>query len=89
MAKSYKKKFEHEEVEVSNETLSKKELYDLEKKKKMNLKEQDNKKNKKVLKNNSKNNSKQTNLGTRTFAILMLILMIGSVLVSALAYVLG
>lgn len=83
MSKSYKKKQENEEVVLEENTLSKKELYDLEKKKKQALKV-------KALKNSKKKVSKkksQTNLGARTFAIFMLVLMVGSVVVSALAYV--
>lgn len=81
MAKSYKKKHNQEEVVIETDTLSKKEQYDLEKKNK--LKEKETKKKKKSTK------TKQTNLGARIFAIFMLILMVSSVIVSALAYVLG
>lgn len=86
MAKSYKRKKEQEEIVIESDTLSKKEQYDLEKKKRLALKEKGNKK--KNVKANS-NKVKQTNLGARIFAIFMLILMIGSVVISALAYVLG
>lgn len=87
MSKSYKKKQELEENTYEEDTLSKKELYDLEKKKKIKNKEKSEKKkntNKKVSKK-----LKPSNLGSKIFAIFMLILMVGSVLVSALAYVLG
>ena len=86
MAKSYKRKKEQEEIVIESDTLSKKEQYDLEKKKRLALKEKGNKK--KNVKANS-NKVKKTNLGARIFAIFMLILMIGSVVISALAYVLG
>ena len=78
MAKSYKKKHNQEEVVIETDNLSKKEQYDLEKKNK--LKEKETKKKKKSTK------TKQTNLGTRIFAIVMLILMIGSVIASVAAY---
>lgn len=85
MAKSYKKKHEKEDVVVETGTLSKKEQYDLEKKKRMELKEKEQKK--KNTKKKINNKTKQTNLGARIFAIFMLLLMVGSVIVSALAYV--
>ena len=80
MAKSYKMKHEKkEDLVVETEGLSKKELYDLEKEKRLNKKElEQKKKNKKKKVNNKKT---QTNLGARIFAIFMLILMIGSVVV--------
>jgi len=82
MSKSYKKKIKKdEEVIVDESTISKKELYDLNKKKKDTLKEKSD-----INKNKKKKVSKQTNLAARIFAIFMLILMISSVLVSALAY---
>ena len=83
MSKGYKvKRKKEEEIIVDESTLSKKELYDLNKKKKDTLKvKEDKTKNKKKTKSN-----KQTNLGARIFAIFMLVLMIASVLVSALAY---
>ena len=77
MSKSYKRKKEIKEEIIEKNTLSKKEQYDLAKKEKTNKKET---KKKKVSK------PKQTNLGARIFAIFMLVLMIASVLVSALAY---
>lgn len=87
MAKSYKKKNVQEEIVVDSDNISKKEQYDLEKKKRLALKEKEQKK-KKSVKSNS-NKTKKTNLGNRIFAIFMLILMVGSVIVSTLAYVLG
>jgi hypothetical protein len=86
MAKSYKKKIEQEELVHENDNLSKKEQYDLEKKKKMNLKEKEQNKKNKVNKKNG-NHAKQTNLGARIFAVFMLVLMVGSVIISTLAYV--
>ena len=85
MSKSYKKKNEQEEVIVEEVGLSKKELYDLEKKKRLEQKE---KKKTKKISSKKKANKKtyQTNLAGRIFAIIMLILMIGSVLASAAAY---
>ena len=83
MSKGYKvKRKKEEEIIVDESTRSKNELYDLNKKKKDTLKvKEDKTKNKKKTKSN-----KQTNLGARIFAIFMLVLMIASVLVSALAY---
>ena len=82
MSKSYKIKRKKEEVTINEEGLSKKELYDLNKKKKetkkiKNDKSKDKKRKKKEL---------PANLGARIFAISMLVLMIASVAVSALAY---
>ena len=83
MSKGYKvKRKKEEEIVVDESTLCKKELYDLNKKKKDTLKvKEDKTKNKKKTKS-----TKQTNLGAWIFAIFMLVLMIASVLVSALAY---
>lgn len=88
MSKSYKKKNEQEEVIVEEVGLSKKELYDLEKKKRLEQKEKKEKKKTKKISSKKKANKKtyQTNLAGRIFAIIMLILMIGSVLASAAAY---
>ena len=58
-------------------------MYDLNKKKKEALKTKNNKSKDKKRK---KAESRHANLGARIFAIFMLILMIASVLVSALAY---
>lgn len=83
MSKGYKvKRKKEEEVVVDTSALSKKELYDLNKEKKDALKaKSEKKKNKK-----KKNDTKQTNLGVRIFAIFMLVLMIASVVASAIAY---
>ena len=81
MSKSYKKKIKKEdEVVVDENSLSKKELYDLNKMKKDNLKIKE-EKNK-----NKKKTRRKANLPTRIFAIAMLVLMIASVIVSAVAY---
>ena len=85
MSKSYKKKREQEENTSIESTLSKKELYDLEKAKKNKIKDKKKKNTNKKVSNKIKN----TNLGSRIFAIFMLLLMVGSVIISALAYVLG
>lgn len=83
MSKGYKvKRKKEEEIVVDESTLSKKELYDLNKKKKESLKLKEDK----VKNKTKKKATRQTNLGARIFAIFMLILMIASVLVSALAY---
>ncbi len=87
MSKRYKiknKNVDNEEVEVDERTLSKKELYDLNKKKK----EASKRKNIKYKDNNKKNSSKtyQTNTLGRIFAVVMLILMIGSVITTIAAY---
>ena len=78
MSKSYKRKKEIEKEIIEENTLSKKEQYDLAKK---------NKANKKEVKKKKISKPKQTNLGARIFAILMLLLMISSVVVSILAYI--
>lgn len=88
MAKSYKKKIEQEEIIIENDTLSKKEQYDLEKQKRIALKEKKQKKKNKSLKKKINNKTKTTNIGARIFAILMLLLMIGSIIISTLTYVL-
>ena len=87
MAKSYKQKHEEEVIVTDDAVVSKKEQYDLEKKKRMAIKEKKSKKNASKSKKLHKGN--QSNLGARLFAIFMLVLMVGSVIVSALAYVLG
>lgn len=79
MSKSYKKKYEKEEV-IDTSTLSKKELYDLNKKKKDVKKIETSNKRKKKKKKAVKN------LGTRIFAIIMLFLMIISIFATAFAY---
>lgn len=87
MAKSYKKKHEQEEVIIDKDTLSKKEQYDLEKQKKLASKEKEQKKKKNISKKKTENKTKGTNIGARIFAIFMLTLMVGSVVVSVLSYV--
>ena len=83
MSKSYKVKRKKEEENLIDEsTLSKKELYDLNKKKKETQKV----KNDKVKTKKKKTSNKQNNLAARIFAVFMLFLMIASVLISALAY---
>ena len=88
MSKSYKKKREQEEVvEEVLDGLSKKEQYDLEKKKRLDQKEKNSKKKKaSVKKNKSSKKTYQTNLAGRIFAVVMLVLMIGSVVASVASY---
>ncbi len=85
MSKNYKKKntIPTKEIEETG-NLTKKELYDLNKKKKEEVKaKQENKK-----KTSKKKNKKtyQTNLAGRIFAVVMLILMLGSVVASIASY---
>ena len=76
------KKTEKKEV-IATTNLSKKELYDLNKKKK----EESTKKKEKTEKKKKKQQKTYShNLGARIFAIIMLILMIGSVMASIFAY---
>lgn len=86
MSKNYKKKHEQEEAINQEVGLSKKELYDLEKERKLKEKEKLEKKKKVVSKKKTTNKTYQTNLAARIFAIIMLILMVGSILASAVAY---
>ena len=88
MSKNYKKKNEKEEIVVDEVNLSKKELYDLEKQKKLALKEKEQRKKNKSSSKKKKATKKtyQTNLGARIFAIVMLILMIASIIASAASY---
>ncbi len=82
MSKKYKikhKKEEEIEEVIDEEELSKKELYDLNKQKKLKEKEKNIKKNK-SNKKKKKTSTYQTNLAGRIFAIVMLILMLGSVI---------
>ena len=82
MSKNYKKKREIVEEIVNEEELSKKELYDLNKEKKQNsLKEKKKKKKKK-----NENKTYKTSLAGRIFAIIMLILMLGSVIATIATY---
>ncbi len=90
MSKKYKQKHDkntEEEVIEEESTLSKKELYDLEKKKKIEKREKE--KSKQVKKNSKSKKKKKTyktNLAGRIFAILMLILMAGSVIATISYY---
>lgn len=88
MSKKYKKKnisIDEEDINESDvEVLSKKELYDLNKKKKD---EEKKKKNKKKSNKKKKSDGHQINLMGRIFAIIMLILMIGSVVASIASYI--
>lgn len=81
MGKKYRikhSKKEDEEELFDESTLSKKELYDLNKEKK--LKEIEKSKKKKDNKKKKKKSTYKTGLVGRVFAILMLILMLGSVI---------
>lgn len=79
MSKRYKKrKIEIEQEEPKEGELSKKELYDLKKKEKEKEKKKTEKKKSKKREKNKK--TYQTSLVGRIFAIIMLILMIGSVI---------
>lgn len=90
MSKNYKKKNKQEEIiATEGKELSKKEEYDLNKKKKEDAKKKIDSKKKKSSKNKKNNKQVQTNLGTRIFAIAMLLLMILSVIASAGAYLIG
>lgn len=83
------KKIKHdkknEEIIETNNTLNKKELYDLRQAEKRKEKEKIVRKNKKATKKKSKKTYK-TNLIGRIFAIIMLILMIGSVIATISYY---
>lgn len=73
------------EVDDSNEKLSAKELYDIQKEERLKEKE----KNLKTKKRSSKKKSRKvntTNLGAKVFAIFMLLLMVASVVISILVY---
>lgn len=89
MSKHYKikNKKANEEIETIDEYegLSKKEIYDLNKKKKENIKRKTSKDKKKAKKTSSKKHP--TNILTKVFAIFMLILMVGSVVASIAAYI--
>lgn len=81
MSKNYKIKHKQENENIeNNKTLSKKEEYDLNKQKKEQQKLKNNTKKKKKRKNY------QTNLGTRIFAIIMLLLMTGSIIATIATY---
>lgn len=81
MSKRYKVKHDENNdiIEDNDNGLSKKELYDLKKKEKLKEKEKSIKKNSKK-KNSNKKKTYKTNLAGRIFAIVMLLLMLGSVI---------
>ena len=88
MSKNYKQKHEtkiENDINIDNNGLSKKELYDLKQKEKKEKKEKLTKKTKKKKKKSSKKTYK-TNLAGRIFAIIMLILMAGSVIATISYY---
>ena len=91
MSKNYKKKNVKDEESIlvnDSEGLSKKELYDLNKKKKEEAKNKSlKKKEKKKKKSKSSDGTYQTGLLGRIFAVVMLILMIGSVVASIASYI--
>lgn len=81
MSKNYKIKHKQEnKIIENNKILSKKEEYDLNKQKK------EQKKLKKNTKKKKKRKNYQTNLGTRIFAIIMLLLMAGSIIATIATY---
>ena len=89
MSKRYKvknKSAEVEKVEVDDSTLSKKELYELNKKKKDEIKRKNNR-HKENDKKKSGSKTYQTNTLGRIFAFVMLILMVGSVIATIAAYI--
>ena len=88
MSKSYKKKIKAEEViedEKVDGELSKKELYDLKKQEKEAAKKKEISKKKSSVKKKGKK-TYQTNLAGRIFAVVMLILMVGSVIATIASY---
>lgn len=66
--------------------LSKKELYDLKKKEKQEEKEKNKKVNNKKKVNKKKKKTYQTNMVGRIFAIVMLVLMLGSIIATISYY---
>lgn len=83
MSKNYKKKTEIiEEPKEKDNELSKKEQYDLKKKQKLAEKEKQQKK-----KKTKQKKTYQTNLAGRIFAIIMLILMVGSIIATIATYI--
>ncbi|MBR3162274.1 MAG: hypothetical protein IKF19_06055 [Bacilli bacterium] len=89
MSKKYKQKHDKnsEEEIIEENTLSKKELYDLEQKKKRENREKEKaKNNKKKNKDKKKNKTYKTNTLGRIFAIFMLVLMVGSVIATISYY---
>ena len=88
MSKKYKEKKEVQEIiEEDESTLSKKEIYDRNKlaREEAKAKEKNKKKNSNKSKKKNKKTS-QTSLIGRIFAIVMLLLMIGSVIASFASY---
>lgn len=83
MSKNYKNKKETKPTIMTEEGLSKKEQYDLQKRQKQAKKKKEQSK-KSVSKKKKRH---QTNLGTRIFAIIMLVLMIASVIASIATYI--
>lgn len=88
MSKNYKRKIQKDEQNEEVEIQNKKELYDLEKARKQEEKEKQLKKKKNKKKKSKKKIKKtyQTSLGGRIFAVIMLILMLGSVVASVGSY---
>ncbi len=90
MSKNYKQKHDkniNEDINIDNTSLSKKELYDLEQSKKREKREKEKAKNdKKNSKNKKKKKTYKTNLAGRIFAVVMLILMLGSVIATISYY---
>lgn len=85
MSKNYKKQLKKEEQEeIIKPELTKKEIYDLKKEKKEKKEHKKPKKKKK-----KKNKTYQTNLAGRIFAFIMLLLMIGSTIISIAYYFVG
>lgn len=82
MSKSYKEKHNkpNEENDNVNSGLSKKEIYDLKQKEKKEAKEKEKAKTKAKKKKKISNKTYRTNKLGRIFAIIMLILMLGSII---------
>lgn len=79
MSKNYKVKHNKTKIDVTEDSaLSKKELYDLKQKEKKEAKAKLN--NKKSKKKKKAKKTYKTNLAGRIFAIIMLLLMVGSVI---------
>lgn len=94
MSKKYKEKHDIKEesdtLVENNNGLSKKEIYDLKQKEKRAEREKIAKKNKsKSKKKKRKQKTYTSSLGVRIFAIVMLILMIGSVIAAISSYFMG
>ena len=87
MSKNYKVKQKVAPLIEEQEKLSKKEQYDLQKAQKMKMQEKEKKKVSTIKKKKKKKKTYQTNLAGRIFAVIMLILMVGSVIASIAAYI--